>query len=174
MPMPLRPHKALTKRRKPCRTASSRMDLSGRKQKILLPHCPSRKWNFSASIGPLIPSPVAKVFEVPHKPIPPSLSDKVVYDSDAGSIALKEYLSPEEEEQLKGCFSTEESKKEIGQALHLCTRKEDEYKRTFSMRKEECHSRSPSFQSTRATCLNHLRRPILTISDGLYLLTMPR
>ena len=64
--------------------------------------------------GPVKSSPVAKVFEVPHKPIPPSLSDKVVYDSDAGEIALKEYLSPEEEEQLKGCFSTEESKKEIG------------------------------------------------------------
>jgi type III restriction enzyme len=77
---------------------------------------------------PVGPSPVAKVFEVPHKPIPQFLSDKIVYDSDAGSIALKEYLSPAEEEQLKGCFSTEESKKEISK-LCIHVRETGEYER---------------------------------------------
>jgi type III restriction enzyme len=74
-------------------------------------------------------SPVAKIFEVPQKPIPSSLSDKVVYDSDSGEIALKEYLNPEEEEQLKGCFSTEESKTEISKlCIYVREKREDEYK----------------------------------------------
>ncbi len=72
--------------------------------------------------------PVAKVFEVPHKPIPHSLSDKILYDSKVGSIELKEYLNPEEEEQLKDCFSTEESKKEISR-LCIYVRETGEYER---------------------------------------------
>jgi type III restriction enzyme len=72
--------------------------------------------------------PVAKVFEVPHKPIPQSLSDKILYDSKAGSIELKEYLSPEEEEELIACFSTEESKKEISR-LCIYVRETGEYER---------------------------------------------
>ncbi|MEI9475796.1 MAG: DEAD/DEAH box helicase family protein [Deltaproteobacteria bacterium] len=77
---------------------------------------------------PAVPSPVAKVFETPYKAIPPFLSNKVVYDADVGEIAIREYLSPEEEEQLKGCFSTEESKEEI-RKLCITVREKDEYKR---------------------------------------------
>jgi type III restriction enzyme len=73
-------------------------------------------------------SPVARVFEAPQKPIPQFLSDKIVYDSDAGSIELKEYLSPEEEEQLKACFSAEESKKEISR-ICIYVREKSEYER---------------------------------------------
>ena len=73
-------------------------------------------------------SPVAKVFEVPNKPIPPVLFDKVVYDPDEGNIAIKESLSFEEEEQLKECFSTEESKKEISR-LCIYVREKGEYER---------------------------------------------
>ena len=73
-------------------------------------------------------STVAKVFEVPHKPVPQSLSDKILYDPKVGSIELKEYLSPEEEEQLKECFSTEESKKEISR-LCIYVRETGQYER---------------------------------------------
>jgi type III restriction enzyme len=83
-------------------------------------------FGFDRSVAP---SPVAKVFEAPHKPIPPSLSDKIVYDSDAREIEIKDYLSLEEEEQLKGCFSTEESKEEIKKlCIYVREKREDEYK----------------------------------------------
>lgn len=113
--------------------------------------------------------PVAKVLEAPYKPIPPFLSDKVVYNPDVGSIAFKEYLSPEEEEQLKGCFSTEESKKEIGK-LCIYVREKGEYER-LSPAERGYHSRYPSSQSNRRTYSNNLRRPILIMSGGPYLLT---
>jgi type III restriction enzyme len=66
---------------------------------------------------PAGPPPVAKVFELPRKPIPQSLLEKVAYDSEAGTLTFKQnqYLSFEEVELLKECFYTDESKREISQ-----------------------------------------------------------